>query len=128
MIEFVTPESIGKDLNDENWANGDELVAVSLANTWLNSYKFVAFDIDDIPKPLKLAGALVAQAYINGDMFAGKVEPSVKVKTVKADTVEVSTTYATEQTLVSANELRALQLIQPFIKRSKVTQIPVIRR
>lgn len=121
----VTAEQISAILGD-NFANGDELMAVTLANSWLNSYKLV--EINPVPEAIVLAAAKVAEAYVNGDMFAGLSERSVKQKTVKADSLEVSTTYADGETLQSRNEIMAITLISPYLlPKSNVKQIRVVR-
>lgn len=121
----VTAEQISAILGD-NFANGDELMAVTLANSWLNSHKLVEFD--PIPDAIVLAAAKVAEAYVNGDMFAGLTERSIKQKTVKADSLEVSTTYADGENLQSKNEIMALTLIAPYIATNLgVKQVRVVR-
>ena len=116
MANYITLQEANEHFGVNSWANGDEAMAVIMANSWLTSQPLFNFEI--IPSDIKLAGYLVAKAFANGEVFAGKTEATIVKKKVKADSVEVEKEYAQgdNETPVSKNMMMAYQLITPFLQ------------
>lgn len=100
--------------------------AVMLANAWLKSQNLP--DFDTVPDDVLLAGALIAEAVDNDEMYQGRSEGVVVSKSVKAGEVSTSKTYAggVDGAPISANEQMALALIEPY-KQKLVAQVTVGR-
>ena len=125
MIDYLTLDSVNTVIGNTTWANGDEAMAVMLANSWLSSQPLPSFVV--VPTNVILAGVKIAQAYANGEMFQGKKEATVIEKSVKADSVEVSKKFAEGEIVTGKNETIALQLIAPYLVKTKVRQARVGR-
>lgn len=106
----------------------DDELAVMLANSWLKSHNLP--DFDAVPDDVLMAGALVAQAISDGEMYQGRQEGLVVSKSSKAGDVSVSKTYAdgVDGRAISQKEQMALVLIAPYLKKSHgVAVVPVGR-
>ncbi|WP_323841586.1 MULTISPECIES: hypothetical protein [unclassified Moraxella] len=104
----------------------DNKRAVMLANAWLKQHRLVEFD--DVPDDVLMAGALIAEAVADGDMYQGRSEGVVVSKSVKAGEVSTAKTYASgaDGMAISANEQMALALIKPYLQKFE-TQVMVRR-
>lgn len=95
----------------------DKARVLMIVNAYLIN-KGVKF-VGDVPEPIKQAGLELAQAFIDGELLAGRTEGVVTSKSSKAGDVSVSKTYADGQDgqAMSQREMIALALIQPYIEK-----------
>lgn len=113
MVEYVTVERVDAQLGPE-WAPADDKdEAVLIANIWMTNQRLP--DIDPMPKEWVTAAAYVAREAAKGSIY-GQSEYGLTSKSVKADTVEVSKTFAAGHKIVSAGETLALALLQPWLR------------
>lgn len=97
----------------------------------VNSYlinKGVKF-VGDVPEPIKQAGLELAQAFIKGELLAGRTEGVVTSKLSKAGDVSVSKTYAdgVDGQAMGQHEMIALTLIEPYIQKGFSVNVPAGR-
>ena len=119
-MSLLTIESVTASLNNANWAsNGNANLSVMLANAWLDSKKLPVFEV--APPDVLMAGALIAQSIAKGEMYQGRTEGVVVSKSVKADDISSSKTYAsgTDGEPISQAEQQALLLLAPYLVKTK---------
>ena len=118
MIEFVTVADVDSVLGAGWEGSGDKELAILQANTYLNTLKFKAWEVQ--PEAVTTAGAYLAKESVDGSLYADS-DGIMKREKVKADTVE----YEGELADGSAPRSGALQfvdaLLSPWvIKRGSV--------
>lgn len=118
MVEFITVADVDA-LLPADWAgDGDPELAVMQANAYLSGLTFKPWD--DQPEAITRAGAELAREAANNRLYADS-EGVVQQERVKADTVEVSTTFAAGSTARSGALRFVDALLAPWIiKRSAV--------
>lgn len=74
----------------------------------------------EVPDAIKQAGIELAQAFVKGELLAGRTEGVVVSKTAKAGEVSTSKTYAdgVDGQAMGQHEMIALALIEPYIVKS----------
>ncbi|UNU74112.1 hypothetical protein LU293_04240 [Moraxella nasovis] len=100
-----------------------------IINAYLKN-KGVRFTGDEVPEPIKQAGVELAQAFIKGELLAGRDEGVVVSKSSKAGEVSVSKSYAggADGQAMGQHEMIALALIEPYIvKNAGFLSLPVTR-
>lgn len=112
---YVTNESVTTVLGADWAALGNEILAVLMANAWLNQHRLPTYT-DVVPEQILAAGAYIAQEVIAGNMYQGRKDGLITSKSVKAGSVSSSKTYASgvDGQAISAGEQMALALIAPF--------------
>ncbi|EMQ0912899.1 protein singed [Raoultella ornithinolytica] len=131
MITFVTVDDVDSLLGD-NWTDdANKSKSVLMANVWLNGLS-LSLPCDKItheviiPDDVKLAGAYAAQAAANGGLYQKKTDSgSLLSKSVDADGVSVSKTFAELATNSSALLDSDLQLALAMLKPYGVNQSQV---
>lgn len=123
MITFVTVEEVDALLGDD-WTSADKKArSVLMANAWLTGLSLTLpcnpkTHEPVIPDDVKLAGAYAALAAANGGLYTQQSTGVMLSKSVKADSVEVSKTYAeiasNSNSLLDGNLQLALALLQPY--------------
>ncbi|MFW1920070.1 hypothetical protein, partial [Acinetobacter baumannii] len=76
-------------------------------------------DVTTVPKALKMASYEVLKGIMRGELYQGQ-EQALKLKKVKADTVETEKEYQDGSVKLSAIEQFILDLIKPYSKRKAV--------
>lgn len=113
MVEYVTVAQVDAQLGS-GWAPTDKKdEAVLVANVWMTNQRLP--DIDPIPEEWVRAAAYVAREAAKGGIYS-QAEYGLTSKSVKADTVEVSKTFAAGHKIVSAGETLALALLEPWAR------------
>lgn len=111
-MEYVTVSEVDA-LLGQSWAAPDKKErAVMLANVWLTERSLP--ELDPIPQQWKEAGAEVAVEAAAGRLYRA-TEVGVTNKSVKADTVESSKSFAANYKQVTAGERLALALLKPWL-------------
>lgn len=128
-MDYITAQDmLDNGIDTANMADG--LLAITLANQWLNSKRLPKYsDPALIPTAIKLAGVKVAKAFLDGVMFQGRDDVMVTEKLVEAGpvkTLKKFSTAASDQP-ISQDEVIALQLIAPYLNKSNFRQVRVTR-
>lgn len=115
-MQYVTNDTVTTVLGADWSALGNEILAVIMANAWLNQHRLPIYT-DDVPNEILAAGAYIAQEVIAGNMYQGRKDGLITSKSVKAGSVSSSKTYASgvDGQAISAGEQMALALIAPYI-------------
>lgn len=131
MITFVTVESVDSILG-AIWADESKKAkSVLMANIWMNGLSLkmpcnAATHETIIPDDVKQAGAYASLAASNGGLYQQKTDSGVLLsKTVDADDVSVSKTFAEISTSSSALLDSDLQLALAMLKPYGVNQSQV---
>lgn len=122
MTDYITIAQVDE-LLGADWAAEDKKArAVLMANTWLSAKPLPAFD--EVPAAVVQAGAEVAREAAAGALY-GASETGVLSKSVSADGVSSSKTYASNARKVTAGEAFALALLAPLL--GPANQIKMVR-
>ncbi|MGP5757767.1 hypothetical protein [Pseudomonas aeruginosa] len=120
MTIYITVEQVDA-LLGPTWATADQKArAVLMANTWLTNLGLPEFD--PVPDDVIQAGAEIAREAAAGNIYGSK-ETGVLSKSVDADGVSSSKTYAESSRAISAGESFALALLAPYLNNSGQTKI-----
>lgn len=120
MIEYVTVSDVDTALGPD-WADGaDKDAAVYQANTYLNAYRFKAWDAQ--PEAVTRAGVELAKESAAGRLYADSTA-AVKRKRVKADVVESETEYQDGAEPRSGALQFVDSLLTPWVARRSTVQI-----
>ncbi|MEZ6889480.1 hypothetical protein ABL991_31135 [Pseudomonas aeruginosa] len=120
MTIYITVEQVDA-LLGPTWAPDDQKArAVLMANTWLTNLGLPEFD--PVPDDVIQAGAEIAREAAAGKIYGSK-ETGVLSKSVDADGVSSSKTYAESSHAISAGESFALALLAPYLNNSGQTKI-----
>ena len=116
MTTYVTVEGVDGVLGTE-WTTADKKAsAVLQANAYMTSLNLQGIDLNAIPADVITAGAYLAKSAAEGTLYKQQTESgSLTSKTVDADGVKVSKTYASGQAtstqLLPADVQLALSLL-----------------
>ena len=116
---------------DTNWvAATDEVKADALM--WGRYYIDDNFDydldaIDAIDEEAKLANSVLAADYVRDGKLFGSSDPAIQSKTVKADVVSTSVTYATTQPYRPDSVGKAFALMKLIAERKYGNCVSLIR-
>ncbi|MGJ8518020.1 DnaT-like ssDNA-binding protein [Carnimonas bestiolae] len=96
-MQYITTKDVDDALGPD-WADdGDKARNVAMANAYMSSLN-LTFDIDDIPsevkREVKTAGAELAAAAAEGDLFKQHSQGAMTSETAKAGSVESQVSYA----------------------------------
>lgn len=120
MTIYITVEQVDA-LLGPTWAPDDQKPrAVLMANTWLTNLGLPEFD--PAPDDVIQAGAEIAREAAAGKIYGSK-ETGVLSKSVNADGVSSSKTYAESARTISAGESFALALLAHYLTGSGQTKI-----
>lgn len=120
MTIYITVEQVDA-LLGPTWAPDDQKArAVLMANTWLTNLGLPEFD--PVPDDVIQAGAEIAREAAAGNIYGSK-ETGVLSKSVNADGVSSSKTYAESSRSISAGESFALALLAHYLNGSGQTKI-----
>ena len=131
MITFTTVEDVNSILGATWTDESKKAKSVLMANTWMNGLNLKlpcnkATHETIIPDDVKQAGAYAALAAANGGLYQQKTDSGVLLsKTVDADDVSVSKTFAELATNSSALLDSDLQLALAMLKPYGVNQSQV---
>lgn len=121
-MDYITVAQVDA-LLGAGWAGtGDPARAVLMANTWLSAKPLPAFE--EVPAAVVQAGAEIAREAASGSLY-GASETGVLSKSVSADGVSSSKTYASNARKVTAGEAFALALLAPLL--GPANQIKLVR-
>lgn len=120
MTTYITVEQVDALLGPA-WAPDDQKARAALmANTWLTNLGLPEFD--PVPDDVIQAGAEIAREAAAGNIYGSK-ETGVLSKSVDADGVSSSKTYAESSRTISAGESFALALLAHYLNSSGQTKI-----
>ncbi|WP_430304081.1 hypothetical protein [Pseudomonas mosselii] len=120
MTIYITVEQVDALLGPA-WAPDDQKArAVLMANTWLTNLGLPEFD--QVPDDVIQAGAEIAREAVAGNIYGSK-ETGVLSKSVNADGVSSSKTYAESSRTISAGESFAMALLAHYLTGSGQTKI-----
>ena len=131
MITYITVEDVNSILGATWTDESKKAKSVLMANTWMNGLNLKllcnkATHETIIPDDVKQAGAYAALAASNGGLYKQKTDSGVLLsKTVDADDVSVSKTFAELATNSSALLDSDLQLALAMLKPYGVNQSQV---
>ncbi|EMM1612207.1 protein singed [Raoultella ornithinolytica] len=131
MITFITIEDVDSVLGSSWTDESKKAKSVLMANTWINGLNLKlpcnqAIHEIIIPDDVKQAGAYAALAASNGGLYQQKTDSGVLLsKTVDADDVSVSKTFAELSTNSTALLDLDLQLALAMLKPYGVNQSQV---
>lgn len=116
MTDFITVADVDQALG-QGWAgDGDAVLAVSMANSWLTA-KIKRPVPDPVPDAIVTAGAQVAKLAAAGKLYKD-TQREVQSKTVSAQAgTSTSKTYVAGSVDRTSGENFALDLIAPWIRR-----------
>ncbi|EOV8179430.1 protein singed [Raoultella ornithinolytica] len=131
MITFITVEDVDSVLGSSWTDESKKAKSVLMANTWMNGLSLKmpcdkATHETIIPADVKQAGSYAALAASNGGLYQQKTDSGVLLsKTVDADDVSVSKTFAelaTNSTALLDPDLQlALAMLKPYgVNQSQV--------
>lgn len=131
MVTFITVEDVDSILGASWTDESKKAKSVLMANTWMNGLSLKlpcnkATHETIIPDDVKQAGAYTALAASNGGLYQQKTDSGVLLsKTVDADDVSVSKTFAelaTNSTALLEPDLQlALAMLKPYgVSQSQV--------
>lgn len=119
-MEYVTVPEVDE-LMGQSWTAEDKKArAVLLANAWMGEQRLPS--LDPMPPQWKQAGAEVA-VEAAADRLYRATEVGLTSKSVKADTVESSKTFAANYQQLTAGERLALALLKPWMGRGGVVYL-----
>lgn len=112
MKEYVTVEEVDA-LLGPSWTDvGNKDEAVLIANVWMTNQQLP--DVDPMPDEWKRAAAYLARDAAKGLIY-GQKEYGLMSKSVQAEGVSSSKTFASNHKVVSAGETLALALLKPWL-------------
>ncbi len=112
MTEYITVSDVNTRLGMAWAADDAKADAVMKANTWLTTKRLP--ELDPIPDEWVQAGSEIAREAAKGNIY-GQSETGLMSKSVSADTVSSSKTFAANHKITSAGESFALALLRPWI-------------
>lgn len=116
-MDYITIAQVDA-LLGAGWAGtGDPARAVLMANTWLTAKRLPAFDV--VPDSVVQAGAEVAKEAAAGRLYQA-TETGVLSKSVDANGVSSSKTYASGAKKLTAGEVFANALLAPYLSDGQV--------
>lgn len=117
MTDFITVADVDQKLGQDWAGDGDEVLAVSMANAWLTA-KIKRAVPTPVPDAIVTAGAQVAKLAAEGKLYKD-TQREVHSKTVSAQTgTSTSKTYVAGSVDRTTGENFALDLIAPWARRS----------
>ncbi|MCE0464899.1 hypothetical protein [Pseudomonas uvaldensis] len=117
MTTYISVEQVDA-LLGANWTTEDKKPrAVLMANTWLTNLGLPEFD--PVPDDVVQAGAEVAMEAAAGRIYGSK-ETGVTEKSVSADGVSSSKSFAESSRTISAGESFALALLSHYLGSGQV--------
>lgn len=120
MIAYITVADVDTLLGPD-WAAADKKErAVLIANVWLTNKNLP--ELDPIPDEWTQAGAELAREAAAGKIY-GQAETGLLSKSVTADTVSSSKTFANNHKVVSAGESLAMALLAPWLGNSSMIKL-----
>lgn len=120
MTIYITVEQVDALLGPA-WAPAEQKArAVLMANTWLTNLGLPEFN--PVPDDVIQAGAEIAREAVTGNIYGSK-ETGVLSKSVNADGVSSSKTYAESSRTISAGESFAMALLAHYLTGSGQTKI-----
>lgn len=112
MTIYITVAQVDELLGPA-WAPEDQKArAVLMANTWLTNLGLPEFD--PIPNDVIQAGAEIAREAAAGNIY-GSLETGVTSKSVSADGVSSSKSYAASSRKISSGESFAMALLSHYL-------------
>lgn len=108
---YVTVADVDAELAAGWEGSGDKDAAVKMANDWLTA-KGIPADVDD--ERIVRAGAYLAKMAAGGTLYADS-DGAVKSERVKADTVEVETSFQDGARAVAGDMLYIRDLLRPYL-------------
>jgi len=112
MIEYVTVAEVDTLLSASWTEAGKKDEAVLIANVWMTNQRLP--DLEPMPEEWKRAAAYVARDAAKGAIY-GRTEYGLMNKSVEAEGVSSSKTFAHGHKIVSAGENLALALLKPWL-------------
>ena len=124
MVAYLTLDAVNAILGS-NWANGDEVLNVTLANNWLATQPLPFFEV--VPADIIQAGILLAKGFASGELY--QTEPQLTEKSVKADTVAVTKKFANGSHIDTLLMQKIRLLLAPYLIKPRTGwhQVAVIR-
>ena len=113
-MNYITVAEVDAELGS-TWAADDAAKkrAVMLVNLWLSNYDLIDFDV--VPDAVKAAAFELAGVAASGELYMEK-QMGVLSERVKADSVEVETTYNDKAVSTSAWLQIVSNLLSPYAK------------
>lgn len=123
MATFITVAAVDTKLGAGWEGEGDKTRAVLESNTWLTAKRVRLSDpVDD---DVVMAGALLAQEAANGRLYVD-TDGAVKSERVKADSVEVETSYQDGAKSQTGALSMITDLLAPYLP--KTSGVTILRR
>lgn len=110
-MPYVTVADVDAELAAGWEGSGDKAASVKMANMWLTS-RSIPSGVED--ERITLAGAYLAKMAAAGTLYADS-EGAVKSERVKADTVEVDTTYQDGSKAIIGDMAYVKDLLRPWL-------------
>ena len=123
-MSFITQEQAEQILGVDFAPAGDKARLIKLANTWMRNE--VGFVPDEIDPVLKDAACEIIKGIIAGVIYAGIARQTTS-ESVKADTVQVTESFAEGSVEISEFEQIALAFIDSLNLKPKVFGFEVFR-
>ena len=117
MTDYITVAQVDALLGAGWSGTGDPVRAVLMANTWLSAKPLPEFD--EVPAAVVQAGAEIAREAAAGRLYAAH-EAGVLAKSVEADGVLSSKTYAAGARSLTAGEAFAIALLAPYLSYGQI--------
>lgn len=117
MTDYITVSQVDELLGAGWEGTGDKDRAVLMANAWLSAKPLPEFD--EVPAAVVQAGAEVAREAAAGKLYAA-TEVGVLSKSVEADGVSSSKTYAAGARAVTAGEAFAMALLAQYLSYGQI--------
>lgn len=117
MTDYITVSQVDELLGAGWEGTGDPSRAVLMANAWLSAKPLPEFD--EVPAAVVQAGAEVAREAAAGRLYVAH-EAGVLAKSVEADGVSSSKTYAAGAKSVTAGEAFAMALLAPYLSYGQI--------
>lgn len=118
-MQYITVADVDAALGS-NWTDQNKKARfVSMANAYMTNLNLQGIGINRIPEDVVTAGAELASAAANGDLFAQKTQGAVTTDMAKAGSVEAQTSYAVidlNSTSAQPESIQyALSLLKPYL-------------
>ncbi|OOR86639.1 hypothetical protein B0181_11615 [Moraxella caviae] len=114
-------------LDDIKSVQGADDGTVIVVNAWLSKHDLPRFDT--IPNAIIQAAQFIAKAYLDGKLYQDRTEGMIKAKSATAGSVSTSKTFAdgADGQPMSGDEMIALDLIKPYLKKASIWAVPTKR-
>lgn len=115
-MQYITTSSVDEALGPDWAEESDKGRSVAMANAYMSSLN-LNVDLDDVPSEVKMAGAELAAAAAEGELFKQQSQGAMTSETAKAGSLESQVSYAALDLTSTASQSPRIQFALALLDR-----------